>query len=566
MNVSGPPISDFFGTFVSFTSVGGTATWPDNFDTVYSSLKFYEGEITKTLVIGIVSEPPFEGTKSFTVRLDTGTAYNIGSPSTITIKIAGALTPEITVEQPVSNDLVSSTASVEFDSIPIGTDSTTKTFTIGNAGSANLTGLAVTKSGAHASSFKVTSPTNTNLSPGMTATFTVAFSPTAAEENTAAIHIASNDTDENPFDIALSGTGFAAPEIAVEQPTGSNLTNGAITKNLGSVNVGVVGIPMTFLIKNDGSESLTDLDITLDGLNPEDYLFTGPSIETLAPHTSMTFNITFIPTDGGTRTATIHIFSNDTDEGSFDIPLTGIGLLPAPKISVEQPVGTNLFDGTAKIDFGTLNLGQSSRVFSFVIRNIGNANLNTLSLIKDGSGSPDFTVAGPVKTTLLPNEVTTFNVTFTPITTGNRSAAIHMFSNDPNQSPFDIKLTGLSILPAPEIVIYQPAGSSLTDGSSKKSFGTVKVGKTGNAKTFILKNTGGAKLTGLGIAIDGNQKKDFIIGSLSKTSLEPSASITFKVSFNPTGEGTRNANIHVKSNDKDENPFDIRISGMGAPK
>jgi hypothetical protein len=40
------------------------------------------------------------------------------------------------------------------------------------------------------------------------------------------------------------------------------------------------------------------------------------------------------------------------------------------------------------------------------------------------------------------NTSTTFTVTFTPSAAGARSAAIHIASNDANESPFDITLTG----------------------------------------------------------------------------------------------------------------------------
>jgi hypothetical protein len=44
--------------------------------------------------------------------------------------------------------------------------------------------------------------------PGGSTTFTVKFTPAALGVRTAALHIASNDADENPFDIALTGTGI----------------------------------------------------------------------------------------------------------------------------------------------------------------------------------------------------------------------------------------------------------------------------------------------------------------------------------------------------------------------
>jgi hypothetical protein len=41
--------------------------------------------------------------------------------------------------------------------------------------------------------------------PGATTLFTVKFTPKALGARTAAMHIASNDVNENPFDIGLTG-------------------------------------------------------------------------------------------------------------------------------------------------------------------------------------------------------------------------------------------------------------------------------------------------------------------------------------------------------------------------
>jgi hypothetical protein len=115
----------------------------------------------------------------------------------------------------------------------------------------------------------------------------------------------------------------------------------------------------------------------------------------------------------------------------------------------------------------------------------------------------------------------------------------------------------------PEISVQQPAGSNLTDGKSKKEFGTVKVGKKGVAKTFTIKNTGKADLTGLSVGKSGSHRSDFIVGALSKTSLAPGASATFKVTFKPKAKGTRKALLKILSNDANESPFDITVTGLG---
>ncbi len=114
-----------------------------------------------------------------------------------------------------------------------------------------------------------------------------------------------------------------------------------------------------------------------------------------------------------------------------------------------------------------------------------------------------------------------------------------------------------------EITIQQPVGSFLVDGSAKKRFGSLRVGKKGPARNFTIKNIGTKTLTGFTIKVNGTHAKDFIVTQPSKTSLAAGAITTFKVNFKPTAKGTRNAVIHVKSNDANENPFDIKLIGAG---
>ncbi|MES2924501.1 MAG: choice-of-anchor D domain-containing protein [Verrucomicrobiota bacterium] len=119
---------------------------------------------------------------------------------------------------------------------------------------------------------------------------------------------------------------------------------------------------------------------------------------------------------------------------------------------------------------------------------------------------------------------------------------------------------------APEITIQQPAGSNLLDGVTKKSFGTVRIGAKSVAKTFTIRNTGSANLTGLAVSRTGAHGRDFIVGPLAKPSLPPGASTTFTVTFAPRDKGTRVAALLIRSNDSDENPFDVKLTGMGVTR
>ncbi|MES2660340.1 MAG: choice-of-anchor D domain-containing protein [Verrucomicrobiota bacterium] len=117
--------------------------------------------------------------------------------------------------------------------------------------------------------------------------------------------------------------------------------------------------------------------------------------------------------------------------------------------------------------------------------------------------------------------------------------------------------------------IYEPdisvseGDDDLADGTSKSNFGTVKLGKTARPKLYKITNNGGTKLTKLAVSVSGPNKADFIVGKLAKTSLAPGASTEVEVTFKPKAKGTRKAAFKITSNDTDENPFNIELSGVG---
>ena len=114
---------------------------------------------------------------------------------------------------PAGTDLAESGASVDFGNVDSGAN-LVKTFTIHNNGIGDLTDLAITMDGTDATEFTVGLPGTATLESGESTTFTVTFSPTAIGARSAVIHIASNDDDENPFDINLIGNGLDPNNVA----------------------------------------------------------------------------------------------------------------------------------------------------------------------------------------------------------------------------------------------------------------------------------------------------------------------------------------------------------------
>jgi len=132
---------------------------------------------------------------------NSGAAYVFGSP----------LPPvaEINVSQSGTNIL---NGGVSQGYLVAGTNTQNRSFTIKNTGNDFLTGLTITFDGPDAAKFTVTLNPIAPLTPTSNTTFTVRFAPTSPGTNTATLHIASNDEDENPFNIQLSGLSLSFTE------------------------------------------------------------------------------------------------------------------------------------------------------------------------------------------------------------------------------------------------------------------------------------------------------------------------------------------------------------------
>ncbi len=116
----------------------------------------------------------------------------------------------------------------------------------------------------------------------------------------------------------------------------------------------------------------------------------------------------------------------------------------APDIAVNQPADRVLIDGVSTVNFGSAPAGSTiTRVFT--IRNTGSADLTGFTITKSGPNAAEYSVSGPSTSTLTANTGATFSVQLTADGPGMRSAVIHIASNDPDEMPFDIGLTGLGL-------------------------------------------------------------------------------------------------------------------------
>jgi uncharacterized delta-60 repeat protein len=162
---------------------------------------------------------------------------------------SGLPVPEITVEQPEATILLDNGPATDFGGVMPASPGMMKTFTIKNTGTADLTGLAVTKSGTHSADFALnTSGLSTTLTAGASTTFTVTFVPATLGNRSAALQIANNDADENPFDIALTGYGTGTQNFTYLNGSDVVLTTNGFTATGSTVNLSLGYAPAPFSV------------------------------------------------------------------------------------------------------------------------------------------------------------------------------------------------------------------------------------------------------------------------------------------------------------------------------
>lgn len=155
---------------------------------------------------------------TYYIRMHT---YNKASSGSYVLNLSSApvAQPEIRITgraiEIVSGDTTPSTTDgTSFGSAASNSAYIDRTFSVDNLGNGDLrlTGVPVVNiTGTGASHFSVVSLPVSTITAARSSTFIVRFRPLAAGTFTATITIANNDSNENPYTFAVSGSGTAAP-------------------------------------------------------------------------------------------------------------------------------------------------------------------------------------------------------------------------------------------------------------------------------------------------------------------------------------------------------------------
>ncbi len=251
------------------------------------------------------------------------------------------------------------------------------------------------------------------------------------------------------------------------------------------------------------------------------------------------------PIDPGDPNTILHLTTCQLDE-AIDVPLTGecvVTLIP------------DIAATPSHVYFGELWVEtQYKRVFTLV--NEGTAELEITDKKLRGSNGDQFEVTNAdMPIVLAPGESHEVTVRFSPTSTGVKNAHMRFFSNDPDENPFPVTFKGIGK--------GEPGTQDIAVSPLSLDFGNVAVSKE-FAMKVVVKNEGGAVLEVDSTNVKGQDADQWkVTDGAAPFTISPGDSHEVTISMSPTTEGAKSASLQIVSNDPDENPIEVSLTGNG---
>jgi outer membrane protein OmpA-like peptidoglycan-associated protein len=477
-------------------------------------------------------DPSAVGTRSGVLTITGNDAFN---PSD-TVDLTGTGTNAVISLSP---------SPLAFGNVHVGT-SGNQTLVVDNTGNAPMTVTAMSITGTNANQFAFTDHGCTGQTCNLVTPFVVdpgadfenvvvRCSPTSRGAKTATLTV-TGDHDSGTNTVTLNCTG-TEPDI--------NVTPTSLA--FGNVVIGTTP-QLTFQIQNTvtgiGAETL-DYTITKTGAGAAAFTVNPPCTTTctVVPGAAQTITVTFTPTLRQAYAATLTINSDDPDEASVVVTLTGTGVAPV----IGNPTPANRI-----LSFGAVDVGATSAALTASIQNTGDAPLSITSVALAGTNPGQFTItSGPTgASTVAAGGTGSWQVACRPTSIGAKTAILRITSNGLGTSTYDFTLdcTGQQAI----FTFSPPAGLD---------FGGVNVG-TSMELTATITNTGN-KVGTVQSIVSGNAVFTFTVtGGAPPRSVPAGGSLSVVVRFTPVNGNVISSNLTVMT-DGTPASFNIPLLGDG---
>ncbi|MEQ1748926.1 MAG: choice-of-anchor D domain-containing protein [Prosthecobacter sp.] len=424
--------------------------------------------------------------------------YNNGSSGLVEQVHVIPLPPEMAVRgnsvEISDGDSTPSTADhTDFGNVKVVGGSLVRTITITNTGEGalNLTSTPkVVIGGTNASDFSLTTlPTTPVAALTGTTTFQITFDPSAIGMRSATLSIANDDSNENPYDFSIQGTGLSSnADLSALVPNAGNLTPtfaAGTTAYTASVSFGTTSLTVT--------PTKADANATIQvRVNGGSYasVTSGTASASLAMNVGSNTIDTRVTAQDGTTTKTYTVTVNVANLTDASIAFAPAGYSVTEggtaTLTINRSTSTS---GVVSVTVATSILSAAPSALATVIKDY-TANTQVLTFA-DGESSKTFDVLTLTDTLVEPNE--TFLVKLSAPTNGavlGSTATARVTIID----PWSTLLTDVAL---PAITLTTPAANALVGvntGGSTKLIGTATDAKGVEQVEYRVVTAGGTPL------------------------------------------------------------------------
>ena len=291
-----------------------------------------------------------------------------------------------------------------------------------------------------------------------------------------------------------------------------------------SQDLGSTSSAQAVTLTNTGGVALTPTAIAASG----DFSETDNCVNaSLSLGASCTIEVTFTPTQTGTRTGQLTINANVAG-GQLTASLSGTG--QAAQVVQVTP---------SALDFGTVETGTTSSAEQVTL---GNGGATAIAITSTTVTAPFVLTSNACGSSIAANSACQITVSFAPTQTGAATGTLTLVDGAGTQA---VALSGSGAAPP-------------TDGLSPTSltFPGTAIGALSPAQTVTLTNSGGVALTGISAAASG----PFQVTSNCGTQLAGGSSCGIGVVFAPTAAGTQTGTLTVSDALRQQT---VPLSGSG---
>ncbi|MGC2538079.1 MAG: choice-of-anchor D domain-containing protein [Candidatus Sulfotelmatobacter sp.] len=363
----------------------------------------------------------------------------------LTISLAIALLGIVPVSAGAATaQLVCTPAELRFGSVVVG-QTETLLVTVTNTGQTSLTvsGLVVSNPEFSASGLSLPMV----LLAGQSVDVSVSFTPTSLSWTSGSLHFSSNASNSN-LTLGVAGAGVSSEAV--------NASPSIVS--FGPVAMGT-STTVPVVLKNDRPWNVTLLAAQIMG---SEFSIGGPGLPlSLKPGQSVTLNVTFAPQSAGMTGGSLFISGPE----AATIPLTGTGTTSSNS--------SKLTVAPAPLNFGDVPVG-TTQTLPITMSAVG----ASVTVSSAGSSSSQFVLSGAsFPFTIAAGQSVSFNVAFTPQSSGTISGSLSFASNASSSGTLE-SLTGigtatqysvnLSWNPSSDVMGYNVYRSTAANGKYSK--------------------------------------------------------------------------------------------------